>query len=334
MKKKHRFGRITLLVFLLVAAGGLFYYIYQAGDDPAEVSPAPAPYPADRTLASAPDAAPGEVKPPVDTVRTPSEADPVGQDPESERAPRVVTGAIRAPSPPDTRPDEPSIRDLPEIEDNGRQDHVDGSCEAIELDMLELFSYLDRKAYISDLELESGSYDRFRNIASALSENPPVPAGEGLDHTILLQNLYHLYRNLDMTDIRLIGRVLSREREDMEIYMRMIYRWLESADRCPDHTGVRPSDESLYLYASFFLNTTGGRAVKFRRDPVFRVLLSYYCILILHEANLEKRNFYGIDILPFIESLRKEIGYHPALIFRDHYLSELDNMYEYYGRTR
>ena len=343
MKKKHPLARTVVFVVLIAALGGLGYYIYQRVRAPLTAPLVGGKSPSVHTPAEDPDSTASALNASVERSPAPYRTDPSPGDPEKPspfEAPardaagqdsRVVTGTIRSPSAPESGRDSPpgSIESEPPP-----HEHADGSCEAIESEVQELFSDLDRKAYIADLNLESGTYDRFRDVAAALAGRPPVPAGEGLNPMVLLENVYHLYRSLNITDIRLIERVLRNERDDMEIYMQILYRWLDSDDRCDGDTDVRPSENTVYLYAGYFLNTTGGRAVMFRRDPIFRILISYYCLVAIHEADRDRRNIYGIDILPFIEPLREEIEYHPGLLFRDQYLSRLADMIRYYREKR
>jgi hypothetical protein len=89
-----------------------------------------------------------------------------------------------------------------------------------------------------------------------------------------------------------------------------------------------------YQYAGFFLNTIGGRAYLFRRSLGLRLLISYYCILIIHEADKEGRNTYGIDVLPTILAVKNEIGNYPGFRYRDEYVRRLNTLESYYLAKR
>jgi hypothetical protein len=103
---------------------------------------------------------------------------------------------------------------------------------------------------------------------------------------------------------------------------------------CPDPEHFRPPLQVLYQYAGFFINTIGGRAYLFRRSPRFRLVMSYYCVLIIYEADKRGLNSYGIDLVPFIEPLRKEITHYPDFEFQEEYLYRLRRIQEDYLQKR
>jgi hypothetical protein len=90
----------------------------------------------------------------------------------------------------------------------------------------------------------------------------------------------------------------------------------------------------LYHYAGFFLNTIGGRSYLFRRPLGLRLLCSYYSLLILQEADKQGRNSYGIDALPFIAPLAREIALYPDFRFKQTYLKNLEEMEKDYVKKR
>ena len=92
--------------------------------------------------------------------------------------------------------------------------------------------------------------------------------------------------------------------------------------------------EVVYQYAGFFLNTIGGRAYLLRRTPSVRLLVSYYCILIIHEMDKEGKNHLGIDILPFVTTLKQEIGHYSEFKFLRKYLGQLNRIEDYYIQKR
>jgi hypothetical protein len=181
---------------------------------------------------------------------------------------------------------------------------------------------------------QTDTYTRFKNILNRLAAQPPVPAGEGMSPNIIIQNIYHFYRVLDRKDLRLIRQIMSKDKETLEINLEMFFRWFGLRNRCPDPDGVRPSLEMLYKYAGFLINTTGGRACLFRRSSDIRLLISYYCLLIINEADKKGRNSDGIDILPYIEPLREEILLHSHFHFQSEYINKLDILKMYYQSRR
>ena len=120
----------------------------------------------------------------------------------------------------------------------------------------------------------------------------------------------------------------------MEDNLDMFYRWLTLGDRCPDPEKLRPSGAVAYRYAGFFLNSTGGRAYLFRRSAGLRLLVTYYCLLIVHKADREGRNNYGIDTFAFVAPLKEEIGHNPDLQYQREYLEQLKWVESYYLQKR
>ncbi|MBW1799420.1 MAG: hypothetical protein JRJ85_01690, partial [Deltaproteobacteria bacterium] len=98
--------------------------------------------------------------------------------------------------------------------------------------------------------------------------------------------------------------------------------------------GIRRSLDVAYQYAGFLLNTIGGRSYLFRRSVEIRLLMSYYCLLIIHEADKKGKNNYGIDIFPLIVSVAKEISLYPDFHFQDEYLQHLSRISDYYLTRR
>jgi hypothetical protein len=82
------------------------------------------------------------------------------------------------------------------------------------------------------------------------------------------------------------------------------------------------------------LNTNGGRACLFRRSPGLRLLVTYYSILIIHRADKKGYNTYGIDIFPFIDSLRDEISRYPDFQFQKDYMEKLNEIESFYKGRR
>ncbi len=200
--------------------------------------------------------------------------------------------------------------------------------------VIDFFRYLDRKEYIKRLKLETDTYTIFKKTLKRLATRPPIPAGEDEDPKLLIKNLYHFFRVLGQKDIRLITEIMKNERDTMEHTLEMFYKWLTLGKRSSGPDDPRPSMKVLYLYSGFFLNTTGGRAYMFRRTTFYRLLSSYYAVLIVYKADRSGKNSYGIDMLPFIAPLRKEISRYPDFQFRDEYVDQLKRIERYYMHKR
>jgi hypothetical protein len=221
---------------------------------------------------------------------------------------------------------------LEEVESKAMK--VEDECQKMEKDLHEFFTYLDTKDYIRELRIEGGTFNHFIKIIRALSLNPPVPAGEGLNYDMIINNIYHFYRALELKDLTLIKLILKNEADTMEINLALFYRWLMSNDECGQKEGIPPAFDTLYKYAGFLVNSIGGRSYLFRRETRLRLLLYYYSLLIIHEADKKKMNNFGVDITPFLEPLAEEIENYQFLYFRKEYAGRLINLKDYYLKKR
>jgi hypothetical protein len=208
------------------------------------------------------------------------------------------------------------------------------SCAKMENDIRDFFEYLDKKSYIQHLNERMDTYAEFKRILKTVSSNLPVPAGEGIDSIVMTKNIFHIFRILSKADIRLVKEITINESETMELNLEMFYRWLLLGNQCPDPDKMRPSLDVLYQYAGFFLNTIGGRASLSRRPMALRMLLSYYSLLIVHEADRKGNNTYGIDIFPYIAPLLTEMAIYPDLKLKKEYIQKLNQMESYYLQKR
>jgi len=211
---------------------------------------------------------------------------------------------------------------------------VEDRCQKMESDLIEFFAYLDELDYVKELRIEKDTFSRFKKILHDLSLHPPLPAGEGLNYDAIIQNIYHFYRALNLKDLKLIRLITKNEADTMEINLAIFYRWLMSGDECGRKKGLPPTLDMQYRYAGFLINSIGGRSYVFRRETRLRLLLSYYCLLIVHEADKRKMNSFGIDIAPFLEPLAEEIGNYQHLYFRKEYAGKLIDLKNYYLRKR
>jgi len=164
---------------------------------------------------------------------------------------------------------------------------------------------LEHQCQKMERDLQEGS-SGFTKIIRSLSLNPPLPAGEGFDYDMIIKNIYHFYRALDSKDLKLIKVILENEADTMEINLALFYQWLMSSEECGQKE-IQPTLDTLYRYAGFLVNSIGGRAYLFRRKTKLRLLLYYYSLLIIHEADKKKMNSFGVDITPFLEPLAEEI---------------------------
>jgi hypothetical protein len=251
-----------------------------------------------------------------------------GEKPALEKAPPQ-----RKPAPPQEAPVAKGSVIIPESKEVKSYDEK-MPCERIEQEMQEYFRYLNGKGYVRHLGEGMDTQAQFKAILRKLSTSLPVPAGEGIDSSIMHDNIFLLFRVLDKNDFRLTWEILKYEEDHLEVTLDLFYRWLTLGTRCPDPEGTLPSWDVLYHYAGFFLNTIGGRSYLFRRSMGLRLLCSYYSLLILQEADKQGKNSYGIDVLPFIDPLAREIALYPDFRFKQTYLQTLAEMEKGYLKKR
>ena len=223
---------------------------------------------------------------------------------------------------------------LPEGVKEGLPSDKEDYCRKIEKGVEDFFTYLNKERYVRNLKADMDSYERFKRVMTILSSEPPVPAGENMDTLIMTRNIYHFYRLLENEDLRLIREILRNEADSLELNLDLFYKWLMVGDQCPDPEKTRPSLEVLYQYAGFFLNTIGGRAYLYRRPLNVRLLISYYSLLIVHEADKKGKNSYGIDVFPEITPLAREISLYPDFHFQNEYILQLTQLQNYYLKKR
>lgn len=219
-------------------------------------------------------------------------------------------------------------------DDNAKASPGQDYCSQLDKNLSDFFQYLDRKKYVQHLYPETPCRTLFKKTLRRVGTRTPIPAGEGIDPKFMIGNIYHFYRSLDKKELRLIREVLINERDTMELNLDLFYRWVTSGERCPKSDIRRPSAEVLYRYAGFFLNTVGGRAYLFRRTPSIRLIISYYSVLIVYEADKQGKNNYGIDIFPLLPTLIDEMERADHLQLQDEYIHRLSEIERYYQQRR
>jgi hypothetical protein len=90
------------------------------------------------------------------------------------------------------------------------------------------------------------------------------------------------------------------------------------------------SIEQLYVYACFFLETFGGRSYLLRRDSKVRILILYYCVLIIDQANIHGVNSNGLDIRPHIKLVLDDVTHQIGLNYKNQYFIKLETLRKKY----
>ncbi len=192
-------------------------------------------------------------------------------------------------------------------------------CKKITGQAVAFFQYLDSKAYLIWPGIDMRADELFEDISKQLAAQPPVNVGEMEDLYSLVRNVTHFYRVLGRNRVNLIKEILSSESEIMEPAMAVMFAWITTCNYEYDQLNLN----TLFQYAHFFLNTLGGRSYLLRRDTKQRMLINYYCLLIIDMANDAKLNAYGFDIRPHLDYVFYDINNQKGLMYRQRYLARL-----------
>lgn len=310
--KKKRQSLLPYVMVVSIALGGAFYYIKY-------LRPASETAPADR---------PG-LDPKIQTSAP--HADVAGQQHELHLEP---TGG-ESQAGPESQPGSGLETDdgTLSLDDTGEQKQDEqtanrptGHDQERALDTIKAFyQHLDQQPYLADFHLDAPSQTYFSKLIQKLLDNPPLVSGETNDLFSILQNTAHFFRIVGRDNILAMKAIISQENDSLEEILADFYTLSKQPNVLKTELSVHLKEDSLCDYAGFFLTTMGGRLYLFRRDPVLRMLVSYYSILIVEEANQLGKNRYGIDIRPAVDGLLTEIeNSGNQLKFKEHYL---DNLY-------
>jgi hypothetical protein len=202
-------------------------------------------------------------------------------------------------------------------------------CPQIERQVAAIFAYLDKKGYLRERKVKGDVATYVADSFKRLTETQPVVIDELGTIFRLLQNVTHFYRVLGKERIGVALDILAKEQEIIEPAMAVLYAWLTSCNKAADVYN-RPKTKVLYTYAGYFLDTLGGRSYLLRRDSKVRLLVNYYSLLLLDQANRQELNRFGIDIRPYIDFLFYDLTNQKGIMYRERYLSvlaELQNRY-------
>lgn len=200
------------------------------------------------------------------------------------------------------------------------------SIEEVEHRIASFFVHLDKQDYIKKYKLMGSSYNEYEKAIQKLSEKTPLLGNETASLYNMFLNIAHFYRVLGSERLSLIKDVITNESEDIESTMRDFYLWYTYDGAGRKKIKGRPSQQVLYEYAGFFLNTIGGRNYLMRRESKIRILTCYYSVLILDRANDMKQNPNGIDIRPFLRLVFSDLSNKSGFIFHYEYMKNLNEL--------
>lgn len=197
-------------------------------------------------------------------------------------------------------------------------------CERVSENLADFFSNLREQDYIKAYEIKEPLQEYSNKLIIKLLNNPPIINEETDDLFTVLKNTAHFYRVLGHKDMSLIKDMLSYEHANIEHLMGIFWEWSQIGSTCSD-TKIQMNFPlpKLYEYASFFLNTLGGQSYLFRRDSSMRVLIKYYCMLILDQAVTASINKYNIDEIYTLDSVIEDIENADTIENQKSYLANL-----------
>lgn len=193
------------------------------------------------------------------------------------------------------------------------------------------YQYLDQQQYIQARHLDAPSLIYISRLIQKLLDAPPVVTRETDELSTILKNTTHLFRILGKDNILLGKEILSREHDKTEELMANYFLLTEQPETLAKDLSLKIPEGALYQYACFFLNTMGGKLYLARRDSRTRMLVTYYAILIVDQANTQGKNTYGLQLQPAINLLTTEIEEGGnSLHYKEAYLDTLYDLKEKY----
>jgi len=253
---------------------------------------------------------------------------PPSETTRAELPAETVTDAQSVPVPQDVQEAGPEAAAF--LGEQEREEKEPTACERLLENLTGFFRHLDQAEYIQQFELGENTQSYFLALTRNLLDNPPVVIKESDDLYTILTNMAHFFRVIGRKNIMLMKAIFDRERDKIEDVAAELYSWI-FLDRCSDDRfRLEAPLAKIYEYAGFFLNTMGGRSYLFRRDSRYRLLINYYSILVIDQANRADMNRYGIDITEMIKKLAQEIELSDQLIYKENYLDQLYDLEEKY----
>ncbi|MGB5686139.1 MAG: hypothetical protein WBM35_10015 [Candidatus Electrothrix sp.] len=222
---------------------------------------------------------------------------------------------------------------LPEKEEQQQKEGgISGpSCQEVSPILTNFVNRLEKKEYSTEESSTQPLQEHFNALATQLVNNPPVVIHETDELYTVLMNTAHFFRILGKDNMRLLRKVLQQETADFENIAAEIYRLSIGKEQCVSgNKRLEIPFTAAYEYAGFFLNTLGGRSYLFRRDSGTRLLVNYYAVLTLDQANKKQLNRYGLDIREQLPWLIQEMEANNRLTQREQYLDKLYELAENY----
>ena len=209
-----------------------------------------------------------------------------------------------------TEPEGETVEELakpektPEIQEEQELTTV---CSEPEKQLDLFYSHLDKQPYIQAYNLQESSEVHFEKLIQKLLANPPKVTRESDDLYTILRNTAHFFRISGKDNILMLKGILNSEKASLEQILADYYFLITTPECIHSKYAKDINGDALYEYACFFLNTMGGRLYLFRRDSESRMVVTYYAILLVDQANRQQNNRHGIALKSAINMLISEM---------------------------
>ncbi|MCW5200490.1 hypothetical protein VU07_01550 [Desulfobulbus sp. F4] len=180
---------------------------------------------------------------------------------------------------------------------------------------------IEKKSYLKEFNLRQPLRKHLDSMKDKLAAKSPAVVRETDDLYTVISNTAHFFRVIGKDNIQLLKTLLEQEQGKLEDMAAALHAASIGPD-CPADTVQLPFN-TAYEYSVFFLNTIGGRSYLFRREARTRLLINYYALLLIDEANVRSLNSHGINISGMIQPLIREMEATNQLARKEEYLSRL-----------
>jgi len=333
--KKSNFVPFLLVILLLFTIAGISFYFYSGSQLPQSTDRV-----ADASLGSeTPEITEREIEealpkpeatPPLIIETEPSlVADNATQlldsDPENDLSKKTTAEENG-----ETLPLSPGFNQLPSATSTPAIKKI-SICDEPAKQLENFYSHLDTQPYMANFTLATSSEKHFTALIHELLANPPQVTRESDDLYTILKNTAHFFRISGKDNILMLKGILDNEKSSVEQILGNYYQLVTTPECSTTPFASDIDHDALYEYACFFLNTMGGRLYLFRRDALSRMVVTYYAVLLVEQANLQKNNRHGIALRPVVDMLISEMeAGGSALKQSDSYLDTLYRLKEKY----
>lgn len=226
---------------------------------------------------------------------------PSATQPFNDMPPPTIDTALTPSPTTETAPPPSSLE--PELQTSSK------SCKKIANELHLFFKKLDTQEYIKAYTQDKPIQNDLENILTKAIDTPPVNEKETADILTVLKNAAHFFRILGIKDLSMLKDILTNEQPTIEQQLASFYAWSTMEKECQESSKIKiqlPLAKT-YEYAAFFLNTLGGQSYLSRRDATLRVLIRYYCVLILNQATQQSLNKYNISLPYHLKAVIQDI---------------------------